>query len=148
MTEQTVPELSIPMDDLMELIVRVRGVQAKEGEVDPDSGSNATDDNNVDALQETPGDGTRAEIFNVIRDYDPAQQAELVALFWIGRGDAEPEEWDATVALAADRRETPSERYLLKQPLVAEFWLEGLERLGIETALGDADPQTSMRVGV
>ena len=27
------PELSIPMDDLMELIVRVRGVQAKEGEV-------------------------------------------------------------------------------------------------------------------
>lgn len=148
MNPQSSPELSIPMDDLMELIVRVRGVQAKEGEVDPDSGSNPSDDNNIDALQDTPGDGTRAEVFNIIRDYDPAQQAELVALFWIGRGDAEPEEWDATVAMATERRETPSERYLMKQPLVAEFWLEGLERLGIETALGDADPENSRSVSV
>jgi hypothetical protein len=59
-------------------------------------------------------------------------QAELVALLWTGRGDAEPEAWEETVQMARERRDTPTTRYLLGQPLAAEHWEEGAERLGIE----------------
>ena len=130
------PELSIPLDDMAELITRTRAIQGREAEVDPDAGSNPSDDKAIDAIQETPDDLTRAEVLNVIRDFDVDQQAELVALLWLGRGDAEPAEWEETVKLAADRRDVPTERYLLSQPLVAEYWAEGLERLsvGVENA--------------
>lgn len=46
------------------------------------------------------------------------QQAELVALMWIGRGDAEPEEWEQTIELALQLKERPTPDYLLKSPLV------------------------------
>ena len=130
------PDLSIPTDTLAELIVRTRGVQSREDETDPDSGSNAIDDNDIDALQDTPGDLTRQEVMIAIRDFDQRQQAELVALMWLGRGDSEPEEWQQTVALAQERRDEPTEKYLLGQPLVADFWAEGLEKLGIPMPMG------------
>ncbi len=133
------PTLSIPNDDLAQLIVRMRGLQAQEGEVDPDEGSNAIDDNAIDALQDSPDDLTRRQIMSIIRDYDDRQQAELVALLWTGRGDAEPEEWEQTVALAIERKTLPTAVYLMRQPLGAEHMAEGLERLGVDVPLSDPD---------
>jgi hypothetical protein len=34
------------------------------------------------------------------------------------------------VERASERRETPTESYLLDHPLLAEYWLEGLTKLG------------------
>ena len=82
--------LSLPSDYLARLIVKMRGLQAREGEVDVASGSNATDDNMIDAVQETRGDLSREELREEIRGLNERQQAELVALLWTGRGDAEP----------------------------------------------------------
>ena len=48
---------------------------------------------------------------------------------WIGRGDMEPEEWDEAVALALERQEGPTAAYLLKHPHVADYLVEGLDRL-------------------
>jgi hypothetical protein len=124
--------LSIPSDYLARLIVKMRGVQAREAEVDMDTGSNAADDRMIDAVQETPGDLSREEIGSEIMGLNERQQAELVALLWTGRGDAEPEAGDETVQMARERRDTPTTRYLLGQPLAAEHWEEGAERLGIE----------------
>jgi len=136
---QTIHTLSIPTNYLARLIVKVRGLQAREGEVDPDSGSNPIDDDAVDALQETPGDLSREEVREEIQGLNDRQQAELVALMWIGREDAEPEEFEATVQLARDLKERPTPEYLLKHPLVAEHWSEGAERLGISLDLGGDD---------
>jgi hypothetical protein len=61
---------------------------------------------------------------------------ELVALMWIGRGDAEPEEWEQTVKLAQDLKDGPTPRYLLRHPLVAENWAEGAAKLGIDLPMG------------
>lgn len=124
--------LAINSDYLARLVVKVRGIQAREAEVDTDPGSNATDDNVIDALQETRGDLSRAEIVAEIEGLDDRQQAELVALLWIGRGDAEPEEWEETVELARERRSLRTSDYLLGQPLLAEHWAEGALRLGVE----------------
>lgn len=130
-------DLSISSDYLAQLILRVRGLEGREAFVDPQSGSNATDDNMIDALQEEPGDLSRAEVVSEIGGLNDRQQAELVALLWMGRGDAEPEEWEATVALARDRRDSPTPGYLLQHPLLAEYWEEGAARLGVNLPAGN-----------
>lgn len=131
--------LSIPTDYLARLIVKARGVQAKTGEVDPDSGSNPVDDGMRDVLQDDPEDMSREELREEIQGLDARQQAELVALMWIGRGDAEPEEWIDTVKLAQESKEMPTPRYLLRHPLLGEHWEEGAARLGVELTMGSAD---------
>jgi len=131
------PELSLSPDYVARLIVKMRGVQGREGLTDPQSGSNAPDDDEIDALQDTPGDLSREEIREEIIGLSPGEQAELVALLWTGRGDAEPEDWSATVKLAGDRHETPAPRYLMSEPLVADFWADGLEKLGVGVPMGD-----------
>jgi hypothetical protein len=126
------PSLSLPTDYLAKLIAKMRGVQAREDEVDENSGSNASDDCAIDAAQDTPSDLLREEIREEIRGLNERQQAELVAMLWMGRGDAEPDAWEHTVQTARERRDTPAARYLLGQPLAAELWEKGAERLGIE----------------
>ena len=53
----------------------------------------------------------------------------LVALFWIGRGDSGPEEWEETKALARQQHDGLVSRYLLGQPDAGEFLTEGLEKM-------------------
>jgi hypothetical protein len=122
-----VPTLSISPDYLALLILKIRGVQAREGEVDPNSGSNPTDDCALDAVQDTPGDLSREEIREELQG----------PLLWIGRGDAEPEEWAATVELARQRKDSPTPTYLLRQPLAGEYLAEGADRVGISLDLSD-----------
>jgi hypothetical protein len=54
---------------------------------------------------------------------------------WVGRGDAEPEEWESTVQLAQELKDGPTPRYLLRHPLVGEHW-EGAVRLGVDLNIG------------
>jgi Protein of unknown function (DUF3775) len=134
----TIPTLALPLDYLARLIVTTRGVQAKEGEVDPASGSNPTDDKMWDVLQDSGDDLSRQEIREQIQGLSEREQAELVALMWIGRGDAEPEEWESTVELARELKDGPTPRYLLRHPLVAEHWEEGADRLGLDLPIGES----------
>src|ERR1051326_2838810 len=81
-------ELTLPRDYLARLIFKVRGLQAKEAVVDPQSDSNPIDDQMRDVLQDSRGDLSREEIREEIEGLDPRQQAELVALMWIGPREA------------------------------------------------------------
>jgi hypothetical protein len=123
-------ELALNPEFLRNLILRLRALMAREETVSPDSGSNPTDDEGPATLQESPDDLTRTEIEVEIGDLEPDQQAELVALMWIGRGDLEPEEWDEALALAAERHEGATAAYLLSHPHVADHIDEGIERVG------------------
>ena len=122
-------ELSLNPQFLRELILRLRALMAQEDAVSPDSGSNPSDDEGPATLQDNPDDLTRDGVLASIADFEPDQQAELVALMWIGRGDMEPEEWDEAVALATERSEGPAGPYLLQHPHVADHLDEGLDRL-------------------
>lgn len=117
------------------LILKARAVMVKEDEVTPDVGGNASDDPVTDALQDEPGDLTREELVEELEGLNEDQLTELVALMWLGRGDSETEEWDDLVQLAAEREETPTIDYLLAHPLVADYWAEGLDRLGYGSLL-------------
>jgi hypothetical protein len=122
-------ELTLHPEFLRTLILKLRSLMAQEEMVSPDSGSNPSDDEGPATLQDNPDDLTRAEIEEEIEDLEPDQQAELVALMWIGRGDMEPEEWEEAVELAAERHEGATAAYLLAHPHVADYLDEGLDRL-------------------
>ncbi len=122
-------QLTLNPDFLRSLIFKLRAVMAQEEMVSPDSGSNPSDDERSATLQDDPENMTRAEITAQIEDLEPDQQAEIVALMWIGRGDLEPEEWEEALTLAAERSDGPTAAYLLKHPHVADYIDEGVDRL-------------------
>jgi hypothetical protein len=110
----------------------------KEATELPDEGSNPTDDElPSSALQDEEEDLSREEVVEEIRGLEARQQAELVALMWLGRDEGDPEEFEGLVRLALERREVPTEDYLLDHPLVTEHWLEGMERLGLGGLTGE-----------
>ena len=123
--------VALPFDDarIEELVLRLNAVTAKEGTVIPDLGGNASDDEVAVTLQETEGDLSRDEITQEIESMNDEQKDGLVALFWIGRGDAEPAEWERTKALARQQHDGLVSRYLLGQPNAGEFLTEGLEKM-------------------
>jgi Protein of unknown function (DUF3775) len=130
--------LTIDPDYLRRLVIKVRAFMGKEAQDVPDDASNPTDDEMPSsALQEDEDDLSREEVVEEIRGLEPREQAELVALMWLGRDEGDPEEFDALVQQALERREVPTENYLLDHPLVAEHWLEGMDRLGLGGLVGD-----------
>ena len=128
-------ELSITPAYVHMLILKARAVMAKEGIVMPETGGNPTDDERPDTLQDQPENLRREELIEEIEGLDPDKQAELVALMWLGRGDGEPGEWENLLKLAEERHEVSTVSYLLDHPLVADYWAEGLDRLGYGTLL-------------
>lgn len=122
---------ALPFNDarIEALVLRFNAVMAKEAMDISDLGGNASDDEVVVTMQETKGDLSRTEIAQEIESMNDEQQDALIALFWIGRGDSEPEAWDQTKALARQQHEGLVSRYLLGQPLVGDFLTEGLEKM-------------------
>jgi len=123
-------ELTINPAYLRMLVLKVRAFMAKEGLVTPDTGGNPTDDEGPEALKDIPDDLSHEEVIEEIDGLNQTQQAELVALMWVGRGNAEPEEWAESLKLAEERREVPTSQYLLDHPLVADYWADALNKLG------------------
>ena len=126
-------KLTIDPDVVRMLVLKVREFLGKEPNDIPDDGSNFTDDEMpAIAFQDDPQDLTEQEVRDYIRGRSETEQAELVALMWLGRDDAADQgEWRALVQQAIDRRESSTEEYLLGNPLLADYWLAGLEKLGL-----------------
>lgn len=122
-------DIAIDSEELEGLILRMRALMAREETDVSDPGGNPTDDQVPAALQELSGDLTRAELVQEIEGLNDDQQDALVALYWIGRGDAEPQEWDATSELARQRHEGSTAEYLLSHPLVPDQIEEGWEKM-------------------
>ncbi|XSG81263.1 MAG: DUF3775 domain-containing protein [Methyloligella sp. ZOD6] len=133
-------EISIDPDYVKSLALKVRSIMGEEANEMPDIGSNPTDDDTPpDEFQDDGEDLRREEIVEEIEGLNEQEQAELVALLWLGRGDGEPAEWPDLVAQAKERREVPTSNYLLDHPHVADHWLEALSQLGLGGLVDDID---------
>ncbi len=119
--------MDIAPDLVSAIIDHARAFDAKEAETDPDSGSNPTDDGDLDILQDTPGDLTADDLRAVIEALNVDQAAELVALMWIGRGQYEGIEWAHAVMRARERATGPTSRYLMGVPMLGDYLQDGLE---------------------
>jgi hypothetical protein len=119
--------MEIAPDLVRAIIEHAHAFDVKEAETDPDSGSNPTDDGDLDILQDTPGDLTGADLRVVLEALNVDQAAELVALMWIGRGEYEGTEWAHAVQRAKERATGPTSRYLMGVPMLGDYLQDGLD---------------------
>jgi hypothetical protein len=129
--EDQMPELAISVEKVRFLIEKTREFDVKEGATDPDSGSNAADDNMVDLLDDNGDDPVVREITGFINAMTEDEQIDLVALMRLGRGDGTIEEWDDLRREAADGSNSRTASYLLGEPLVSDYLAEGLDAFGL-----------------
>jgi hypothetical protein len=125
---RAMPELSISTDQIAFLIEKAREFDVKEAASDPDSGSNAADDEMVDVLEDNGRDPVEREIRGFLRALSEDEQIDLVALMRLGRGDRSVEEWDDLRREAAEQFNGRTASYLLGEPMLGDLLAEGLEQ--------------------
>lgn len=118
-------------EDVCSLIALARRFQVPEqgGPASPESQPLEETQSNV--LAEDCCDPVEQEVRSLVQGLGTPQQHELVALMWLGRGDAEPEEFLALVKQARD--DLPADDisdYLLAHPQLAEDLGNGLAHFG------------------
>ena len=79
-------------------------------------------------------DRAEAELRPFIERMTEEEQAELVAVMWIGRGSFEREEFAEAVATAMAEATTPCADYLIGTPHLSENLENGLDALGISAS--------------
>ena len=126
------PELTISPDKVAFLIEKAREFDVKEAGSDPDSGSNAADDDMVDVLEDNGSDPVVREITGFIGALTEDEQVDLVALMRLGRGDGTLDDWDDLRVEAAEQRNGRTARYLLGEPMLGDLLAEGLAAFGVD----------------
>lgn len=126
-------DLGISLEAVAAIVDAARAVQEGEEsgklerEDDDEEGLDAEDDENMDE------DALRA----FIADLNEDEQASLIALAWIGRGDYTGEEFEEARNLARERNVRDPAEYLLGIENLGDMLEEGLSELGL--SLEDTD---------
>jgi hypothetical protein len=81
----------------------------------------------VNILRDLDEDALRAFISELNED----EQASLIALAWIGRGDYGADDWEEARNLARERNIRDPATYLLGIEMLGDMLEEGLEALGL-----------------
>jgi hypothetical protein len=121
------------------VIIKSRELAAKVSAWDGDARRDDSEDDPASILEDLAGDQTRSELASFIRSMNDDEQAELVAIAWVGRGTFSADEFDEAVATAKSERVNPTERYLLGIPLLPEYLEDGLEKLGVSATDAEDD---------
>jgi hypothetical protein len=125
------PELEIGLTKLCYIIIKAREFDAKVEPLEMEDGSNPTDDDEREILEDQPDDPTYQELFDALDNLNDDEQVELVALSWIGRGDFTAEEWNAALVAARDASNERTAAYLIGTPNLADELEEGLAAFGL-----------------
>jgi hypothetical protein len=125
------PTLTISSESVCFIIVKAREFDAQDVVTDPDSGSNATDDGAASVLEAHSDDLTQKELVAFINALSDEEQADLVALLWLGRGDGTLEDWDDLRDEAQRQHNNRTAAYLLGEPLLSDHLEEGLSQFGL-----------------
>lgn len=126
-------DLGISLESVAAIADAARAVQESEEsgalarDEEDEDGLDADDDENMDE------DALRAFIAELNED----EQASLIALAWIGRGDYTGEEFEEARTLAKERNIRDPAEYLLGIESLGDILEEGLDELGL--SLEDTD---------
>lgn len=108
-------ELAVAVETVCRIMLRAREYETLIPETDPDDASNAADDGAIDEIEDDGENPTEAELRAIISDLAEDEQAEVIALAMIGRGDFEASEWDDALEAAEEETEATAD-WILGQP--------------------------------
>ncbi|MEO1721270.1 MAG: DUF3775 domain-containing protein [Pseudomonadota bacterium] len=120
--------LSLTRETLDWIVLKAQAFDAK----DMDTMEEGGEDDGADALsvlEDRPDDATEAELHSWIDDLNDRQAAELVALYWVGRGDREAEEFAEVVEDARAAKTAPTSDYLMGVPLLGTYLEAGIDKI-------------------
>jgi hypothetical protein len=122
--------IDIAPEKVAHVIIKAREYDAKVGAWNDNSQEGDASEDPSSILEGFANDPTRAEVTGFIEALNDDEQANLVALAWVGRGTFEKEEFDEAVGTARTEKINLTSSYLLSLPLLADYLEEGLEKLG------------------
>lgn len=122
--------LQINLDKVCFVVIEAREFQAQEETPPEDTVSPAEGEAFSSILLADPDDPTFGELVGFIDNLNVDEQAELVALAWIGRGDYVAAELAQATKDAADRHTGSTGQYLLGIPLLPDYLESALSQLG------------------
>lgn len=126
-------DLGISLESVAAIVDAARAVQ--EGE---ESGALARDEEDEEGLDAEDDENMDEDALRAfIADLNEDEQASLIALAWIGRGDYGAAEFEDARALAKERNIRDPADYLLGIDMLGDMLEEGLAELGL--SLEDAD---------
>ncbi len=120
------------------LVLKAREFDDKDAPGESDYDASPAEENLQADMHYYADDPVAQELKDTIEGLNEDEQAELVALTWIGRGDFTAEEWAEAVRTARQRHTNPTADYLLGTPLLGDYLEEGLSQLGL--TLEDLEP--------
>jgi hypothetical protein len=123
-------ELALPLDKLCNIISLAREFDVKTPSSDPAASATEDDDIALATLEDRPADPAEAELRQLIHDLSEDAQLDVVALTWLGRGDRALADWAELRRSAAEQATTPTAKYLMGIPLLADYLSAGLAALG------------------
>jgi hypothetical protein len=118
--------MEIAIEKVHELVEYFRFLDAKNGDGDIEGHEEDSGLPSHRTCEDDAEDGTEDQIRGVIEGLNVDEQADLVALVWIGRGDYEASEWPAALRRAHERSLRSTARYLMGIPNVGDLLEEGL----------------------
>ena len=127
-------ELRISTDKVCAFIEAAREVA---GKVPSTAGDRTTtgDDSRLVTLDEPEGDGEgedgrRREMVEFVAGLNVEEQADLLALIWLGRGDYDISEWDDALTEAEARIAARDPDFMIGDAALPEYLGGGLEAFG------------------
>ena len=107
-------ELSVSLEKVCFVIAKAREFETKKAPDIPDEASNPSDDRMIEVLEDRPSeDVVLQELRSIIGGMSEDEQTDLVALAWLGRGDAGAEGWEELRGEAARSHNRRTAAYLL-----------------------------------
>jgi len=129
------PTLDISPEKVAFVILKAREFDTKVAPFDEGDRETSDEQPRVDGVLENRSDDPALEeLVGFLAGLNDDEKANLVAIGWIGRGAYEPDEWDEALSTARSERTTPTSRYLLGDPLLADYLEEGMASLGFDMA--------------
>ncbi len=123
-------DLGISLEAVATIVDHARALQSKE-DSDPDQTDEEATDEAAHRVDE-PDEVTEESLVGFIDELNDDEQAALIALAWIGRGDYGPEEWEEALRLAAERNTgRDAGLYLCNMEMVGDLLAEGVAAFGL-----------------
>ncbi|MGH6926311.1 MAG: DUF3775 domain-containing protein [Propylenella sp.] len=123
-------DINVSPEKVCYIIVKAREFDVKVEPVEPDPGSNPSDDAEREVLEDHAGDPTQQELEEAIADLNDDEVVDLIAIAWVGRGDFDRSDFDGARNLARERHRPNSAPYLIGIPTLGDYLDEGLAELG------------------